>query len=148
MQKTIGGKSTTAQGTMDDVIANQTAPTSFGVFKPVGSVMVGLPTQAQAHTLGTALQQRGWANDEVAHFVPSDTIEELEQMVENAGPLAGFGYELTLLRRYLALSQKGTKWLLVQVKDNDHAAMVAQSARDSGAILAVHYKTLTVEELL
>ena len=133
---------------MEDVIANQTAPTSFGVFKPVGSVMVGLPAQAQADALDAALQRRGWASDEIAHFVPSDTIEELEQMVENAGPLAGFGYELTLLRRYLALSQKGTKWLLVQVKDNDHAGMVAESARASGAILAVHYKTLTVEELL
>ena len=130
------------------MIASQTAPTSFGVFKPVGSVMVGLPDQAQADALEAALQRLGWANDEIAHFVPTDTIEELEQMVENAGPLAGFGYELTLLRRYLALSQKGTKWLLVQVKDNDHAGMVAESARDSGAILAVHYKTLTVEELL
>ena len=133
---------------MEDVIASQTAPTSFGVFKPVGSVMVGLPDQAQADALEVALQRLGWANDEIAHFVPTDTIEELEQMVENAGPLAGFGYELTLLRRYLALSQKGTKWLLVQVKDNDHAGMVADSARASGAILAVHYKTLTVEELL
>ena len=133
---------------MEEVIANQTAPSSFGVFKPVGSVMVGLPAQAQADALGTALQQLGWASEEMAHFVPSDTIEELEQMVENAGPLAGFGYELTLLRRYLALSQKGTKWLLVQVKDNEHAATVAESARASGAILAVHYKTLTVEELL
>ena len=130
------------------MIASQTAPTSFGVFKPVGSVMVGLPDQAQADALEAALQRLGWANDEIAHFVPTDTIEELEQMVENAGPLAGFGYELTLLRRYLALSQKGTKWLLVQVKDNDHAGMVADSARASGAILAVHYKTLTVEELL
>lgn len=130
------------------MIASQTAPTSFGVFKPVGSVMVGLPDQAQADALEAALQRLGWANDEIAHFVPTDTIEELEQMVENAGPLAGFGYELTLLRRYLALSQKGTKWLLVQVKDNDHAGMVAESARASGAILAVHYKTLTVEELL
>lgn len=130
------------------MIASQTAPTSFGVFKPVGSVMVGLPDQAQADALEAALQRLGWANDEIAHFVPTDTIEELEQMVENAGPLAGFGYELTLLRRYLALSQKGTKWLLVQVKDNDHAGMVAESASASGAILAVHYKTLTVEELL
>ena len=110
--------------------------------------MVGLPDQAQADALEAALQRLGWANDEIAHFVPTDTIEELEQMVENAGPLAGFGYELTLLRRYLALSQKGTKWLLVQVKDNDHAGMVAESASASGAILAVHYKTLTVEELL
>ena len=133
---------------MEEVIANQTAPSSFGVFKPVGSVMVGLPAQVQADALFSALQQRGWASEEMAHFVPSDTIEELEQMVENAGPLAGFGYELTLLRRYLALSQKGTKWLLVQVKDNEHAATVAESARASGAILAVHYKTLTVEELL
>ena len=133
---------------MEVVIANQSAPNSFGVFKPVGSVMVGLPAQAQADALGIVLQQRGWAVDEISRFVPSDTVEELEQMVNDAGPLAGFGYELTLLRRYLALSQKGTKWLLVQVKDNDHAAMVAESARANGAILAVHYKTLTVEELM
>jgi hypothetical protein len=133
---------------MDDVIASDSAPTSFGAFKPVGSVMVGLPSQAEADALRAALQQAGWAPADISRFEPGQAVEELESMIQNAGPLAGFGYELTLLRRYLALSRQGTLWMLVQVADDEAALKAAALARAASATLAVHYKTLTVEELI
>ena len=74
-------------------------PTSFGVFKPVGYVMVGLPTQTQADALVLALHAAGWSPQEVLHFAPRKPVSELTAMVNNAGALAGFGYEITLLRR-------------------------------------------------
>ena len=123
-------------------------PTSFGVFKPVGYVMIGLPTQGETDKLVSALQSAGWPSGEVRQFLPRESVAEMEEVVENAGALAGFGYEITLLRRYLALAREGELWLLVKVKDTDHAAQAADLARACGATLAVHYRLLTVEELI
>ena len=123
-------------------------PTSFGVFKPVGHVMMGLPTQAQTDGLVSALQGAGWPSSEVRQFTPRESVAELETMVDGAGAMAGFGYEITLLRRYLALARQGHCWLLVKVGSSELAAQAADMARERGATLAVHYRLLTVEELI
>lgn len=123
-------------------------PTSFGVFKPVGHLMIGLPTQALTDSLVSALQGAGWASHEVRQFTPRESVAELEALVENAGAMAGFGYEITLLRRYLELARGGQLWLLVKVEDTDEAAQAAELARERSATLAVHYRLLTVEELI
>jgi hypothetical protein len=123
-------------------------PTSFGVFKPVGHVMMGLPSQAQLDALVTALHRAGWLTPAVRQFSPRETVDELRAMVGNAGPLAGFGYEITLLQRYLALAEKGYLWLLVQADDGERAAAAADIARTCGATLAVYYRMLTEEELI
>ena len=123
-------------------------PTSFGVFKPVGYVMMGMPTQAQIDALVSALHSAGWPAPGVRQFAPRESVAELRAMVDNAGPLAGFGYEITLLKRYLALTEQGYRWLLVQADDSERAAAAAALARAYGATLAVYYRTLTVEELI
>jgi hypothetical protein len=123
-------------------------PTSFGVFKPVGHVMVGLPTQAQADTLVAALRVAGWPVSALRQFSPPESAAEMRAMVDNAGTLAGFGSEIALLRRYVSLTEAGYRWLLVQADDNPRAIAAADIARDCGATLAVHYRTLTVEELI
>lgn len=133
---------------LSDTMSADGLPTSFGVFKPVGYVMVGLPTQAQSDALITALHGAGWSSATVLHFTPREGVAELEAMVGHAGALAGFGYEVTLLRRYLELARQGYCWLLVKVSGTDHAAAATEVARGCGATLAVHYRMLTVEELL
>jgi hypothetical protein len=75
-------------------------------------------------------------------------VAELRAMVDNTGLLAGFGYEITLLRRYVELTEEGYQWLLVQADDRDRAATAAELARACGATVAVHYRTFTVEELI
>ena len=123
-------------------------PTSFGVFKPVDHVMVGLPSQAQLDALVVALHAAGWPAEDVRQFAPRESVDELRAMVANAGVLAGFGYELTMLRRYLVLAEAGTCWLLVRAVDPDRAAAVAAAARPCGATMAVVYRSFTVEELI
>jgi hypothetical protein len=133
---------------MSDTLAADAAPTSFGVFKPVGWMMVGFPMQAQADVVVAALNGAGWASTALLHFKPRESVSELQAMVANAGSMAGFGYEITLLRRYLALAQEGYCWLLVKVDGTEHAATAAAVARECGAELAVHYRMLTVEKLI
>ncbi len=133
---------------MSDTTEVDQVPTSFGVFKPVGWVMVGLPTQANADALAAALEAAGWSSAAVLHFKHSETVEELQAMADNASALAGFGFEITLLRRYVALAKEGYCWLLVKVDGLEHAAAAAEVARGHGATLAVHYRALTIEELI
>jgi hypothetical protein len=131
-----------------DAAAARALPTSFGVFKPVGHMMVGLPLQAQLTALVSTLRNAGWAAAALRQFSPVACVEELRAMVAKAGVLAGFGYEITALRRYVSLTDVGYRWLLVQADDTDSAMAAAQLAQHCGATLAVYYRRLTVEDLI
>lgn len=134
--------------TASDISPSESLPTSFGEFRPVGHVMVGLPTQGKLEALIEALHEAGWPPESLLHFTPSESVEELQGLVDGAGPLAGFGFEITLLRRYLELARNGYRWLLVKVDGPDEAAAAVVHARACDATLAVHYRSLVVEELL
>ncbi len=133
---------------VSDPVADHRVRTSFGLFKPIGHVMVGVPGGAQIDALATALHGAGWDHDALLHFDEANSVAELEHMVDGAGALVGFGYEIALLRRYLELARQGYRFLLVKVDNTDRAAAVAELARAHGATLAVHYRTLLVEELI
>ena len=86
--------------------------TSFGAFKPTGHVMIGMPSEAQAASLKGALCAAGWADDAVLPFTPRENAAEMQALIDNASGLAGFGYEITLMRRYVQASRDGCRWLL------------------------------------
>jgi len=75
-------------------------------------------------------------------------VAQLERMSESASSLADFGYERTLLNRYVEMSRRGVRWLLVTVDDLDHANRMADIARRHGAETAVYYRRFTTEDLI
>ena len=81
----MGMSGTAAAADAGDAMAVDGAPTSFGVFKPVGYVMMGLPTQGQSEALVVAPQGAGWQGSAVLRFTPRESTLELEAMVDNAG---------------------------------------------------------------
>ncbi|MDO9075202.1 MAG: hypothetical protein Q7U73_18245 [Rubrivivax sp.] len=133
---------------LSTVMLHGTVPTSFAVFEPVGGVMIGLPGAGPAEAAVLALHQAGWSAAALQRFSPRESVDALEALVDSAGALAGYGDEVALLRRYLALSRQGCRWLLVKVSGIEHAATAAEVARRCGALMAVHYRLLTVDELL
>ncbi len=133
---------------MTDATTLAELPNSFGALKPVGHVLLALPSRLQRDTVQQALRDDGWPADGTQPFEPAQAEQELQHLVDGASGLAGFGYEITLMRRYLELAKKGASWLLVRVDGDDEAARVGHTARLYGALSAVHYRTLTVEDLL
>lgn len=129
-------------------LAQGTVATSFAVFEPVGCVMLGLPGAAPLDAVVAALHHAGWPATALQRFAPHESVDALGALIDSAAPLSGFSDEVALLRRYLALSRQGCRWLLVKVSGVDHAASAAEVARRCGALLAVHYRLLTVDELL
>jgi hypothetical protein len=122
--------------------------TSFGTFKPVGHVMVGLPDRGALSALKHALQAPGVPGLPADELTPAESIDEMQALIDDASPLAGFGYEITLMRRYVELARRGTFWLIVKTESDDEAAHVGELAKAHGATLAVHYGRLTVEDLI
>ena len=126
----------------------ETLPTSFGALKPVGHVLLAFASASQRSLVQTGMQLDGWADDAVLEFEPQESVQELSQLIEHSSGAAGFGYELTLMRRYLDLAQTGHVWLLVKVDGDPQAQRIASLARLYGARSAVHYRLLTIEDLL
>lgn len=123
-------------------------PTSLGSFKPVGHVMVALPDDEQASAFEKALHEQGFAPEDVLHFGAEEEFDGMEKMLKGASDFAGFGYEVTLMRKYQALAREGCSWLLVYSPDEAHTTKVADAAQRFGARLAVKYHRLVVEDLI
>ncbi len=123
-------------------------PTSFGVFKPVGCVMVALPTRADADKATAAWIRSGRAAADVHAYASEQILPDLESMAAHEGILANIGFEIVLVRRFIELARQHHHWLLIDVEGAIDAAAVADIARSCSATVAIHYRRLTVEELI
>lgn len=123
-------------------------PQSLGTYNPVGHVLVALPNDTLAQEARQALRDIGFDDEDVLHYSADEEREQMDSMLAHASELAGFGYEVTLMRRYQALAREGCGWLLVYAPDAPHAERVTEVARRFGARSAVKYHWLVVEDLL
>jgi hypothetical protein len=143
-----GPRDRTTGAALSDIVSVDGVPTSFGVFRPTGWMMIGLPAQASADALIEALHAAGWSSSTVLHFAPEDSVRAFEAMSANASAMSGFGFDITLVRRYAEMSRAGHRWLLVQADSDAAADSATAMARACGATQALHYRSLTVEELI
>lgn len=123
-------------------------PTSLGAFKPVGHVMVALQSEEKAADFVADLGREGFAPEDILHFSAEEGGNEMAGMLEGASDFAGFGYEITLMRRYLELSRKGHRWVLVYAPNDADAAKVQEAANRHDAPMSVKYHSLAVEDLI
>lgn len=123
-------------------------PQSLGTFKPVGHVMIALPNADTAQDAALALRDSGFDAEDILHFDSGEGETRMREMIEQSSEAAGFGYEITLMRRYHKLSEEGHRWLLVYAPEDEEAAQVAVVAKRFGAPMAVKYHRLAVEDLI
>lgn len=123
-------------------------PQSFGAFKPVGHVVVAMPDDASAALAVGDLRQRGFDEEDILQYTAAEEDHEMDRMLQYASDFAGFGYEVSLMRRYRELAQRGASWLIVFAPDDDAAARVTESVRPHGALIAEKYHRLVIEDLI
>lgn len=109
-------------------------PDAYGVFKPVGHVIVSFPTQADMQGALSALLTSGFANDEVIVYSPDQMKRQAD--IEHAGMLASIGQDLDLMKANLDLAEQG------------HSFQVADIARRFNATRAQKYGRFLIEELI
>jgi hypothetical protein len=123
-------------------------PQSLGAFKPVGHVVVAMPDDARAARAVQALLAQGFERDDILEYTAAEENDEMDRMLQYTSDFAGFGYEVTLMRRYKELAGQGASWLIVFAPEDDQAERVAAAAREHGALLAEKYHRLVIEDLI
>lgn len=123
-------------------------PESFGVFKPVGHVVIGFAQQADQQAARDALHAAGFAANDVVAYAADEMRALLDAQLDKATGTAGFGYEVVLAQHHRELAALGHCWLVVHAPDDRRIEAVARIARDHHAEVADRYGRLVVEQML
>jgi hypothetical protein len=129
-------------------LSKEERPQILGTFKPVGHVIVALPDDDTASSAARSLREDGFAPEDVVQYSADEELAQMDEMIDHASDFAGFGYEITLMRRYQELARNGAGWLLVFAPDDAKAEKVAAVAQRFNALAADKYHRLVVEDLL
>ena len=121
---------------------------SLGAFNPVGHAVLAFADDKTAGEAAKAAQDAGFAAADILVFTSGELFPDLKEMMRNASGAAGFGYEITLMRRYMTLAGEGCGWLVVYAPDEKHTAQVTEVAKRFDAKSAVHYGRLLHEDLI
>jgi hypothetical protein len=121
---------------------------SLGAFNPVGHAVLAFANDAAAAAARTALLDAGFQDEDILVYTAVELFPDLNDMMRNASSAAGFGYEITLMRRYMTLASEGTGWLIVYAPEAAQVAKVKAIAKQWGARTAVHYGRLLHEDLI
>ncbi|MEP7297237.1 MAG: hypothetical protein ABI702_13705 [Burkholderiales bacterium] len=123
-------------------------PTSYGVFKPVGHVVMAFPTAADSDRASSALIASGFGATDITAHTPAQMLEQAERDVAQAGTLAGLGQELNLVKAHGELARQGSSFLVVRARTREDTATLTQVALHCHASRAQHYGRLVIEELI
>jgi hypothetical protein len=123
-------------------------PTSHGVFKPVGHVVISFPTAHDQAQATQALQTLGLGTDEITPYSADEMSAQVETDLQRATGLASLGQELNLVKAQGELAALGYHFLVVQTGDDEMARRVADAVRPFNAERAQHYGKFVIEELI
>ena len=121
---------------------------TVGVLNPIGHVMLAFPDDAVTAEAGTALHAAGFAPEDVLVYTAAEATPRLRERVHTASQASTFGYEITLMRRYLTYAEEGSGWVVVYAPTDESAGRVVAIAKRFNAKCAVRYHRLASEDLI
>ncbi len=121
---------------------------AYGVFKPVGHVIVAFPAEGDMQGALTELLRGGFAAEDISVYSPEQMKRQADIDIEQAGVLAGIGQELNLVKAHRELAEQGHSFLVVRAPDDELTRRVADAARRFHATRAQRYGHLLIEELI
>jgi hypothetical protein len=119
-----------------------------GILNPVGHVVLAFRDDAVTAEAVTALRAAGCAEDDILVYLAEEAAPRLRERVRTASQAAGFGYEITLMRRYLTFAERGAGWLIVYAPSDAAVQGITEVAKRLGALCAVRYHRLANEDLI
>lgn len=121
---------------------------SFGVFKPVGYLVVALPSARHAQEGLRALPPLDVPDEAVHYLSDMEMLAQIDHDMQHASPLASIGQELNLIKAHREMAQRGHHWLVIRAADDAQAERIADTLRGCGAISAQLYGTFIIQELI
>jgi hypothetical protein len=119
-----------------------------GILNPVGHVVLAFKDDAVTGEAVAALHVAGSAAEDILVYRAEEATPRLRERVQSASEAAGFGYEITLMRRYLAFAEQGAGWLIVYAPDDAAVQRIVAVAKRFQALCAVRYHRLANEDLI
>jgi hypothetical protein len=121
---------------------------SSGIFNPVGHVVLSFQDDGLALAAAKALRSDGFVEEDILAYQACDAVSRLRERVRTASQAAGFGHEITLMRRYLGLAETGAGWLIVFAQHDAAVRRIVEVATRYAALCAVRYHRLASEDLI
>ena len=122
--------------------------TSHGILNPVRHVVLAFKDDSLAADAVKSLLGAGLAHEDILLYTAAEATPRLRDRVRSTSESAGFGYEITLMRRYLSLAEGGAGWLIVYAPSDAVANHIADVAVSHTALCAVRYHRLATEDLI
>ena len=119
-----------------------------GILNPIGHVVLAFHDDAVTARAAAALREAGCAEADILLYAAQEAAPRLRERVRTASEAAGFGYEITLMRRYLSFAEGGAGWLIVYAPDDAVVQRIVGVAKRFEALCAVRYRRLANEDLL
>lgn len=126
----------------------QNPPKAYGVFKPVGHVLMAFRAEDDLHAAETALMQQGFAGDDLTAYAPQEMLSQTEEDIHNAGFLATIGQEMNLVKSHRAFAEAGCSFLAVRAPHAEQIKQATEVAKQNHAASAQHYGRFIIEELI
>jgi hypothetical protein len=123
-------------------------PEAFGVFKPVGHVVVTFSFEKDREGAAQALKEAGFRDNDLTWFSAQEMKSLTEGELSKAGPLASLGVDKALVERYARLAEENYCWLIVYAPEPGQAQQVADIVKRFRADQAQKYGQMVIEELL
>ena len=92
-----------------------------GILNPLGHVVLAFKDDAVTAEAVAAPRAAGSAEEDILVYKAEEATPRLRERVQTVSQAAGFGYEITLMRRYLALAERGRRLAGVYAPDEKHA---------------------------
>ena len=119
-----------------------------GILNPVGHIVLAFKDDTVSADAVEALRGGGLGDQDILAYLAADATPRLRERVRTASEAAGFGYEITLMRRYLEFAEAGAGWLVVYAPSDAVVTLITDTATRFHALCAVRYHRLATEELI
>lgn len=123
-------------------------PTSFGVFKPVGHLVLAFRSADARDQLVRALIGQGFGEEDLTSFDAEEWLETMDRNEANRGLMATYGSELDQVEMHARLARDGHVFLVVFAPAEAQTESVAELAERHGAVLVQKYGRLLIENKL
>ena len=120
----------------------------LGALNPVGHTVLAFADDGTAKNAKQAILTAGFDEGDILDYTAGELFPNLNEMMRTASNAAGFGYEVTMMRRYMTLASEGAGFLVVYSPDDEQTDKLKATAVQFAAKSAVHYGRLLIEDLV
>jgi hypothetical protein len=119
-----------------------------GILNPIDHVVLAFKDGIVTTEAVAALRDVGFTEQDILVYTAEETTPLLRERIGSASGASRFGFEITLMRRYLAFAEQGAGWLIVYSPSDSAAELITIVGRRFDALCAVRYHLLTSEDLI